>query len=212
MKQDGRLLTKGGINKNYYLFYKMYYSLSPPYLLTLVPPLVGQTSRYNLRNANDLQTIDARTTLYFNSFLPSTVRDWNSLPSDIENADTAVAFKSSLNKNNRFVPKHFYFGDRQLQILHTRLRTKCSSLNYDIFLRRLNDSSLCTYGDLANAEHFLLQCPFYQQQRLALVQSISQHCQISSDLLLYGDTSMPLDINRLIFEAVQKCIQDTKRF
>ena len=194
------------------MFYKLYYSLSPPYLSTLVPPLVGQTSRYNLRNANDLQTIDARTTLYFNSFLPSTVRDWNSLPPDIKNADTAVAFKSSLNKNNRFVPKHFYFGDRQLQILHTRLRTKCSSLNYDIFLRRLNDSPLCTCGDLENAEHFLLQCPFYQQQRLALVQSISQHCQISSDLLLYGDTSMPLDINRLIFEAVQKYIQDSKRF
>ena len=88
--------------------------MSPPYLSTLVPPLVGQTSRYNLRNANDLQTIDARTTLYFNSFLPSTVRDWNSLPSDIKKADTAVTFKSSLNKNNRFVPKHFYFGDRQL--------------------------------------------------------------------------------------------------
>ena len=194
------------------MFYKLYYSLSPPYLSTLVPPLVGQTSRYNLRNANDLQTIDARTTLYFNSFLPSTVRDWNSLPLDIKNTDTAVAFKSSLNKNNRFVPKHFYFGDRQLQILHTRLRTKCSSLNYDIFLRRLNDSPLCTCGHLENAEHFLLQCPFYQQQRLALVQSISQHCQISSDLLLYGDTSMPLDINRLIFEAVQKYIQDSKRF
>ena len=57
------------------LFYRMYYSLSPPYLSTLVPPLVGQSSRYNLRNANDLQTIDARTTQYFNSFLPSTVRD-----------------------------------------------------------------------------------------------------------------------------------------
>ena len=132
------------------MFYKMYYTLSPPYLSTLVPPLVGQTSRYNLRNANDLQTIDARTTLYFNSFLPSTVRDWNSLPSDIKNADTAVAFKSSLNKNNRCVPKHFYFGDRQLQILHTRLRTKCSSLSYDIFLRRLNDSPLCTCGDMLN--------------------------------------------------------------
>ena len=81
----------------------MYYSLSPPYLSTLVHPLVGQTSRYNLRNANDLQTIDARTTLYSNSFLPSTMRDWNSLPSDIKNAETAVAFKSSLNKNSRFV-------------------------------------------------------------------------------------------------------------
>lgn len=194
------------------LFYKMYYCLSPPYLSTLVPPLVGQSSRYNLRNANDLQTIDARTTQYFNSFLPSTVRDWNTLPFDIKNSDTVAAFKSNLNKNNRIVPKHFYFGDRRLQILHTRLRTKCSSLNYDIFLRRLNDSPLCRCGDLENVEHFLLQCPIYQQQRLTLLQIISQHCQISSDLLLYGDISMPLETNILIFEAVQKYIQDTKRF
>ena len=148
------------------MFYKLFYSLRPPYLSTLVPPLVGQTSRYNLRNANDLQTIDARTTLYFNSFLSSTVIDWNSLPSDIKNADTAVAFKSNLNKNNRFVPKHFYFGARQLQILHTRLRTKCTSLNYDIFLRRLNDSPLCPCGVRENGDHFLLYCLFYQQQRL----------------------------------------------
>ena len=72
------------------LFYKMYYSLSPPYLSTLVPPLVGQSSRYHLRNANDLQTIDARTTQYFNSFLPSTVRDWNSLPPEVKISDTAI--------------------------------------------------------------------------------------------------------------------------
>ena len=194
------------------LFYKMYYSLSPPYLSTLVPPLVGQSSRYNLRNANDLQTIDARTTQYFNSFLPSTVRDWNSLPPEVKISDTAIAFKSSLNKDNSIVPKHFYIGERRLQILHTRLRTKCSSLNYDIFLRRLNDSPLCRCGDLENAEHFLLKCPIYQQQRVTLTQIISQHCQISSHLLLYGDISLPLEINILVFEAVQKYIQDSKRF
>ena len=163
------------------LFYKMYYSLSPPYLSTLVPPLVGQSSRYNLRNANDLQTIDARTKQYFNSFLPSTVRDWNSLLPEVKTSDTAIAFKSSLKKDNLIVPKHFYIGERRLQILHTRLRTKCSSLKYDIFLRRLNDSPLCRCGDLENAEHFLLQCPIYQQQRITLTQIISQHCQISSD-------------------------------
>ena len=194
------------------LFYKMYYRLSPPYLSTLVPPLVGQSSRYNLKNANDLQTIDARTTQHFNSFLPSTVRDWNNLPPEVKTSDTAIAFKSSLNKDNLIVPKHFYIGERRVQILHTRLRTKCCSLNYDIFLRRLNDSPLCRCCNLENAEHFLLKCPIYHQQRITLTQIISQHCQTSPHLLLYGDISLPLEINILVFEAVQKYIQDSKRF
>ena len=153
-----------------------------------------------------------RTTHYFNLFLPSTVRDWNSLRPEVKTSDTAIPFKSSLNKDNLIVPKHLYIGERRLQILHTRLRKKCSSLNYDIFLRRLNDSPVCRCGDLENAEHFLLQCPIYQQQRITLTQIISQHCQISSNLLLYGDISSPLEIIILVFEAVQKYIQDSKRF
>ena len=55
------------------LFIKCPY-LTPLYLSSLVPQSVSNISRYSLRNSNDLQTIDARTTLYYNSFLPSTVR------------------------------------------------------------------------------------------------------------------------------------------
>ena len=153
------------------LFYKMYYSLRPPYLSTLVPPLAGQSSRYNLRNANDLQTIDARTTQYFNSFLPSTVRDWNSLPPEVKTSDTVIAFKSNLNKDNLIVPKHFYTGERRLQILHTRLRTKCSSLNYDIFLRRLNDSPLCRCGDSKMPNIFYCSVPFTNNKESLLHKS-----------------------------------------
>ena len=61
------------------LFFKMKNNLTPTYLSSLVPESVGQTFRYNLRNSNDLLTIDVRTSLYSNSFLPSTVRDWNNL-------------------------------------------------------------------------------------------------------------------------------------
>ena len=62
------------------LFYKMYTNQTPPYLSTLVPPSVNTFSEYSLRNSNDTQTVHARTTLYYNSFLPSTVREWNNLP------------------------------------------------------------------------------------------------------------------------------------
>ena len=62
------------------LFHKMYYNVTPQYLSSLVPTLVQNVSHYNLRNADNLQTVPSRTTQYCNSFLPSVVRDWNSLP------------------------------------------------------------------------------------------------------------------------------------
>ena len=65
--------------------------LPPPYLSSLVPPLVQNASRYNLRNSNDTQTIASRTTLFYNSFLPSSIRNWNRLNPDIRNAGTIDA-------------------------------------------------------------------------------------------------------------------------
>ena len=112
------------------LFYKMINGLSPPYLSSLVPPSVNRASSYNLRNANDIRTVPARTKLYYDSFLPSVIREWNNLPLATRQSDSLNSFKRSLNNRDRFVPKHYYSGNRKLQTLHTRLRTGCSSLNH----------------------------------------------------------------------------------
>ena len=61
------------------LFYKMHTNLAPEHLTSLVPQPVGAASRYNLRNAYNLQTITTRTNLYYQSFLPSAIRSWNNL-------------------------------------------------------------------------------------------------------------------------------------
>ena len=53
--------------------------VSPHYLSTLVPHLVGNTSTHNLRNANDIGTVHANSQLYYSSFLPSAIRTWNEL-------------------------------------------------------------------------------------------------------------------------------------
>ena len=58
------------------LFYKMKSGMSPHYLTTLIPPIVGNTSTYNLRNANDIGMVHANSQLYYNSFLPSVIRKW----------------------------------------------------------------------------------------------------------------------------------------
>ena len=69
------------------LFYKMYTNKTPSYLSTLVLPSVNILSEYSLRNSNDTQTVHARTILYLNSFIPSTVREWNNLPLECRNSD-----------------------------------------------------------------------------------------------------------------------------
>ena len=118
-------------------FYKMYNNISPLYLSSLVPPLVQNTSNYSLRNADDIRTIHARTSLYSNSFLPSTIRDWNNLPSADRNADSVDTFKRHLSHGRVSVPKYFYTGNRRMQILHTRLRTGSSSLKYDLYSKNI---------------------------------------------------------------------------
>lgn len=186
--------------------------LTPNFLSSLVPVTVTETSQYNLRNSNDIRSVNARTSQYYNSFLPSTIREWNTLPEEQRNVPTLSSFKSQLNRPLTCTPKFYYVGDRRLQILHTRLRTKCSSLNYDIYLRSLTDSPLCRCGNLENVEHYLLNCQLYSQPRNEMLLCLSVICHVSLDVLLFGDSSLSFDTNRKIFLAVQKFIKDTKRF
>ena len=65
------------------------------------------------------------------------VRDWNSLPDDHRNAPTVDSFNCHLNHNKKVVRRHFCIGHRKLQVLHTRLGTKYSALNYDLFIKNI---------------------------------------------------------------------------
>ena len=140
------------------------------------------------------------------------MREWNNLPSDVTQSESIAAFKHNLNRENLVVPKHFYTGKRHAQILHTRLRTKCSALNYDLFLKNITDSPLCRCGGIENTYHFFFQCPQYRNSRTELFETVSQYKEISLDLLLFGDISLSYDTNKKIFEKVQKYIITTKRF
>lgn len=194
------------------LFYKITNGLSPTYLSSLIPPSVSSVSSYSLRNSSDIQTIVCRTTQYFNSFLPSVIREWNSLPLDVRNSTSVSSFKCRLKERNYSVPKYYYTGNRKLQILHARLRTKCSSLNYDLFLKRITESPLCRCGAIENTDHYLMTCQLYRDQRAELINTVSQQTPVTLHILLYGNSMLPLQTNIIIFEAVQKYINDTKRF
>ena len=127
-------LEQGRNNHKLTLSYKRMNSLTPLYHTSLVPQPVSNLSRYNLRNSNDLQSINGRTKQYYHSFLPSAVRAWDNLPREAKQSASLQCFKNSLKTNTQsYVSKHYYIGSRRAQILHTRLRTNCSSLNLHLF-------------------------------------------------------------------------------
>ena len=80
----------------------------------------------------------------------------------------------------------------------------------DLFSKYLTKSPLCSCGAEENASHFLLSCPLYNAQRLSLLNDVSQYQPISLNLLIYGNASLPYATNVIIFQKVQKYIQDTK--
>ena len=116
------------------LFYKMFKDLTSFYVLSLVSPLVQNAPRYNLRNSKDTQTIVSCTYLFYNSYLPSTIGDWNRLNPDIRNADMLDAFNYKQNQTVPVIPNYFYLRIRKYQIWQTRIRTCCSSLKNDLLL------------------------------------------------------------------------------
>ena len=87
----------------------MYSNISPSYLSSLLPPSVSDISSYNLRNANNLQTVESRTRQYYNTFLLSVIREWNSLSQETKKASSVNAFKSRLDQNVIVpeIPKYF---------------------------------------------------------------------------------------------------------
>ena len=120
--------------------------------------------------------------------------------------------KCCLKGRNYSVPKYYHTGNRKLQILHARLRTKCSSLNHDLFLKRITESPLCRRGAIENTDHYLMTCRLYRDQRAELINTVSQQTPVTLHILLYGNSMLSPQANIIIFEAVQKYINDTKRF
>ena len=119
-------LSKRRNNHKLTLLYKMINHLTPIYLSSLIPAQVSSASRYNLRNAQNYQTIRARTNQYRDSFLPSTLHLWNNLPLEARQSNTLNSFKLFLKKDILPIPRYYYHGNRKPQILHSRLRTGCS--------------------------------------------------------------------------------------
>ena len=194
------------------LVYKMKNDLCPEYLSSLTPTNVGSTTHYSLRNANAIRTTKTNSELYFHSFLPSTIREWNTLPRKVQYSPSLSSFKYQLDCNLTKPPAYYTTGSRQDQINHTRIRTRCSAFNQHLFSKRVVLSPLCSCGGIENSHHFLLECALYHDIRLGMMTTISEICRPNLGILLYGSQDVSNDDNIAIFKAVQKFTSKSKRF
>ena len=104
---------------------------------------------------------------------------------------STIQLKNTLTKRPK-MPKYYNIGCRKGSVFRARLRIQCSSLNDHLFSRHLTEDRSCDCGTpVENSEHYLLQCPMYNNIRN---QFIRPNVQI--DTLLYGDSDLGLDINK----------------
>ncbi len=188
--------------------FKMKNNLTPNYLHTLIPTQVQ--TRYPLRNADDIPHIPCRTQMYNNSFLPSAIREWNTLPAEIRNSPSLSIFKYRMNKSTSKSTQLFNIGNRKDQILHARLRLACSSLNYDLYRKSIVDSPLCSCGSQETVNHYLTVCTNYELQRQQYLAGLD--CPVIADNLLNGNEHLSLEQNKHVFLQVHKYITATRRF
>ena len=107
-----------------------------------------EENELNLRNQTEFRNPFTRLQLFANSFFPSTIKSWNKLSPQLRNAPTLNRFKQA-NKNHTIKPPKFYIaGCRILNIIHTRLRHRSSSLNADLFHVHLANDPGCICGKM----------------------------------------------------------------
>ena len=187
-------------------------NLCPPYLVSLIPNNVGDVSRYNFRNVQHSQTVHANTQLYFNSLLPSVIREWNALSQTTRELSSMNYFANHLN-SDIIPPQKLYFqGSRLAQIYHTRLRTGCSTLRLHLYSKNIIENPLCNCGEIEDPFHFFFECNQYNLIRRDMLTCISAICNPNLNILLHGNDGLSEEQNLNIFMAVHNFIIKSKRF
>ena len=193
------------------MFHKMILGLCPQYISDLLPPLVAHINPYHRRRPLERDVTTCKTELYRNSFIPSTTAEWNSLPISVQQSTSLSVFKRSLSLSDSKVPAYYYFGERNAQVIHCRLRLEMSNLNNDLVNRHLSTDPKCSCGySRETADHYLLHCPNYINIRARTILTLPSS-QTNIRTLLYGNLDLRLPENKHIFLTVHEFIKLSKR-
>ena len=194
------------------LFFKFVNGLLPTHLSCKFPELVSNFQHYPRRRPLQRQPPLWNYEFYHKSYFPTSTELWNNLPDDIKSITSISAFKRYLTYNDPEVPSYFYLGDRVPQIIHCKLRLNMSDLQSDMFNRHISNNKNCNCGfRTENANHYLLQCPLYNEPRKVTIFNLpplARKCKI----LLNRQSNFSLAFNAYVFLIVQEFIMLSGRF
>ena len=146
-----------------------------------------------------------------NSYIPSTIIEWNKLAQDIRNTESYVLFRKHLlsfiiPEANNISNVHNTKGIKLL----TRLRVgyfKEHKFRHN-FVDAINP--LCRCGNFVESTtHFFLHCTHFSNQRLTLINKIKdidkcifdKNDSLITQALLFGDEKLSITDNKYISEA-----------
>ena len=203
------------------LFYKIINNEQPSYLFNLVP---RPYHILNTRNQSQIPDIFCRTEIFSNSFFPYCIKEWKKLDHNIKRSDSYVHFRNSVLKSIRPIGNSIFdICDNEGIKLLTRLRLGLSHLNKHKFnhgfLDTVNPMCSCNTED-ETVTHYLLRCPNYTQQRMHLMNKITElnpnllveNHNVLSSILLYGSKQFDNQMNSKIINLTIEYIHTSERF
>lgn len=191
---------------------KIVHKQAPPYLVDLLPTVVGHDTPYNLRNRQNHRQYDFHTSKFQHSLLPDCVNMWNELGENVRTIENKELFKETIALKNNHNPL-FNGINRKLGLIHAQFRMECSNLNSHLFDLHVVDNSYCScMNGREDCFHFFFSCPLYNVERLKLFNDVQKLCVVSLECLLYGDKKLNLNQNLEIFGYVERFILETGRF
>ena len=214
------------------LFYKIYRSLTPPYLRDICNLVPHNTDTYNLRRNHSILIPFIRRELFSKSFYPKTIREWNNLSLETKESESLHIFKEKLKRlyGHNISKKLYAHGHGLPAVNHCRMRLGLSHLKNHLFNYNIIQSKFCenTNCDLISetSSHFLLFCPRYGPQRHTMLSEISTIIfpgtnyntviaimpDYLCNILLQGSEDLSLNENKKVFDCVFKFINDSGRF
>jgi len=209
------------------LFFHRLFHNNPPlpdYVTDLLTDSRHTATGLRLRNAHTLSIPPFRLSSYQRSFVPATIRLWNTLPEPLQTTQSRPEFARLVWQRfgSPSPPAHFSLGSKSGNTHHTRLRVGHSTLNAHLFKiqHTSTPSPACTCGyDYEDTRHFILFCPLYNNLRLRLLSSVRTLVpnfdtllpQSKLDLILFGKL-LNKNSAELVSHHLQTFIMHTRRF
>jgi hypothetical protein len=162
-------------NQKLTMYYKMSNDLVPPYLTRTLTNQNTNITNYRLRNHNNRQIPKTRTTMYTNSFIPSSTKSWNALPVQLRNTPILNTFKNKINNKSKLTKNNYYTKySKKTGIWLSRLRMGLSALNSHRFTHNFIASPQCDHCHSGNetTKHYFFLCHAYAAQCLTLLNNL----------------------------------------